>query len=131
MVGTNQAEYAGLNSVVCYGSNPDLQRHPRSGPLPKPPRPSSTLLLAPVKRVCPRPSCINDPHQNNDVSTRLVLARRRSHRFNNFDRFYADGYDAHQQVDSPLLVTGEAVGVELLADGRVPEAVHHTPRRTA
>src|SRR5581483_3607437 len=49
------------------------------------------------------------------------LARRFRclHFFNNRHRLDADAADALQQIDDVLLVVGEAVGVELLADGRV------------
>ena len=45
------------------------------------------------------------------------LARR--HLLNNLHRFHADGADAAQQVDDVFLVIGEAVVVELFADGGV------------
>ena len=49
----------------------------------------------------------------------LWLPRGCSHRLDDLHRLDAHARHAHQQVDDLLLVVGEAVGVELLADGRV------------
>ena len=61
MVGTNQAEYAGPNSVVCYGSPPDERR-----PLPA----RLDLKVLRIKRVLNRTLDFESPKLRVDRSYR-------------------------------------------------------------